>query len=100
MANVKSVMRNVSVPFGATNPDKPNIAPTILRTAADHVHKSYYFESTLSPNIIWVKLADLNFKTGAPLKKLNLVGNYDLTGNVGDKFVEAKPFTFAGSAGQ
>ena len=100
MANVMSVMRNVSVPFGATNPDKPNIAPTIWRTAADHVHKIYYFESTQSPNIVWVELAGLNFKIGAPVKKLNLVENYDLTGNVGDKFVEAKPFTFAGSAGQ
>lgn len=97
MANVMSVMRNVSVPFGATDPNKPNIAPTIWRTAADHVHKVYYFESTMSPSIVWVELGELDFKTDAPVKKLNLAGNYNLTGNVGDKFVEAKPFIFSGS---
>lgn len=96
MANVMSIMRNASVPFGATDPSKPNIAPTIWRTAADNVRKIYYFESTLSPNFIWVQLNRLNFKSGAPVKKLKLVGNYDLAGDVSDQFKTAKPFTFLG----
>lgn len=96
MANVMSVMRNVSVPFGATNPDEPNIAPTIWRTAADHVRNIYYFESTLSPNIIWVQLNSLDFGPKMPVKKLNLVGNYDLSGDVSDQFKAAKPFIFLG----
>jgi choloylglycine hydrolase len=98
IANVMSVMRNVSVPFGATDPSAPNIAPTIWRTAADHVRKIYFFESTLSPYIIWVRLKSLDFKPGAPVKKLELVGNYDLAGDVSDKFVAAEPFTFIGPA--
>ncbi len=96
MANVMSVMRNVSVPFGTTDPSKPNIAPTIWRSAADHVRKIYYFESTLSPNIIWVQLNRLDFKSGSAVKKLNLVGNYDLAGDVSDQFKTAKPFVFLG----
>ena len=100
LANVMSVMRNVSVPFGATDPDAPNIAQTIWRTAADHIGKIYYFESTLSPNIIWVQLKNLDFKPGAPTRKLNLVGNYDLAGDVSGNFVAAEPFAFAGPVTQ
>lgn len=96
MANVMSVMRNASVPFGATDPNKPNIAPTIWRTAADNIRKIYYFESTLSPNFIWVQLDRLNFKSGSPVQKLKLVGNYDLAGDVSDQFKTAKPFKFLG----
>lgn len=96
MANVMSVMRNVSVPFGTINPDEPNIAPTIWRTAADHVRNIYYFESTLSPNIIWVQLNKLDFNTGMPVKKLDLIGNYEIAGDVSDQFKIAEPFTFIG----
>ncbi|MFK5985742.1 MAG: linear amide C-N hydrolase [Pseudomonadota bacterium] len=94
MANVISVMRNASVPFGVTDPNKSNIAPTIWRTAADNVRKIYYFESRLPPNIVWVQLNRLNFKSGSPVKKLRLVGNYDLAGDVSDQFKTARPFVF------
>ena len=96
LANVMSVMRNVSVPFGESNPDTPNIASTIWRTAADHVGKVYYFESTLSPSIIWVCLTELDLGAGAPVKKLALTGDVDFNGDVSGKFVEAEPFTFTG----
>ena len=96
MANIMSVMRNASVPFGEIDPDKPNIAPTIWRTAADHINKIYYFESTLSPNIIWIKLNKLNFKSGAPIKRLKLVERYDLSGDVSDQFKTKKAFKFFG----
>lgn len=96
VANLMSVMRNISAPFGITDPNKPNISPTIWRTAADHMRKIYYFESTLSPNIIWVKLNSLNFKSGAPVKRLKLEGSYDLAGDLSDQFKTAKPFTFFG----
>jgi choloylglycine hydrolase len=96
MANVMSVMRNVSVPFGATDPEKPNIAPTIWRTAADHTSRIYYFESTLSPNIVWVQLNELDFGEGQPIKKLNVAGNYNLAGNVSAQFEATEPFAFLG----
>lgn len=97
IANVMSIMRNVSVPFGATDPTKPNIAPTIWRTVADHVSKVYYFESTLSPFILWVDLSSIDFQAGKPVQKLELVGNYNLSGNVNAHLKNAEPFAFAGS---
>ncbi len=96
-ANIMSVMRNVSVPFGKADPNAPNISSTIWRTAADHINKIYYFESTSSLNVIWVQLKTHDFKAGAAVKRLSLIGGYDLVGDVSSKFVKAKPFTFAGS---
>ncbi|NEO99892.1 MAG: linear amide C-N hydrolase [Symploca sp. SIO2E9] len=96
IANVMSVIRNVSVPFGESDPNEPNLSETIWRTIADHVNKTYYFESTLSPNVVWVEFKNLDFGKGAPVKKLNLVGNYDFVGEVSGEFVESPPFDFTG----
>ncbi|WP_287314464.1 linear amide C-N hydrolase [Moorena sp. SIO1G6] len=97
VANVMSVIRNVSAPFQAlTDPEEPNISSTMWRTAANHLSKVYYFESTLSPNIIWVELTADDLKEGAPVKKLELSGNYDLVGNVTGDFIEAEAFKFTG----
>jgi hypothetical protein len=41
-----------------------------------------------------VKLDELDFKPGAPVKKLELAGGKTYSGNATDKFVEAKLFTF------
>ncbi|NEP49492.1 MAG: linear amide C-N hydrolase [Moorea sp. SIO3C2] len=96
LANVMSVMRNASVPFRKTDPEKPNLSHTIWRTTADNLRKVYYFESTLSPNVIWVELTADDLKEGAPVKKLELSGNYDLVGNVTGDFIEAEAFKFTG----
>ena len=64
---------------------------------SDNVNKVYYFESTLSPFILWVDLSKIDFKKGGTVKKLDLVGNSDdLAGNVNDRFIKAVPFKFAG----
>jgi choloylglycine hydrolase len=97
IANVLSVVRNVSVPFGATDPNAPNLSTTIWRTVADHTRKVYFFESTLSPNVVWVRLDKLNFAPGVPVKKLTLVDNYDLAGEVSGAFEPARPFAFTGA---
>ncbi len=96
IANVMSVMRNASVPFGEGDASAPNISTTIWRTVADHVDRIYYFESTLSPSIIWVNLAELDLSKGAPVQKLELVGNFELTGNVSGAFQPAEPFRLTG----
>ncbi|WP_083305436.1 linear amide C-N hydrolase [Moorena producens] len=97
VANVMSVIRNASAPFQElTNPEEPNISSTIWRTAANHLSNVYYFESTLSPNVIWVELTEDDLKQGPPVKKLELSGNYDLVGNVTGDFIEAEEFKFTG----
>ncbi|RWA17686.1 choloylglycine hydrolase [Mycolicibacterium elephantis DSM 44368] len=96
VAVVMSVVRNVSVPYGITTPDEPNISSTRWRTAVDHTSLRYFFESALSPNTFWVELANLDFSEGAPTKRLNL-GDGEKTVYAGDasaKFEAAEPFAF------
>lgn len=93
---ILSVVRNVSAPFSASgDPKRPNISATRWRTVADLTNKVYYFESTISPNIVWVQLRKLNFKEGTSVRKLDLTKQLDLVGDVSGKFKKAKPFIFA-----
>ncbi len=89
-----SVIRNVSVPLGISTPGQPNISSTIWRTLSDQKNRRYYFESTRSPSIFWVDLADLNFAQGQPVKKLTLTGGRIYSGDAAAKFENAKPFAF------
>lgn len=99
IASVFSVVRNVSVPFGITTPDQPNISSTRWRTVADHKRKLYFFESVLTPNIFWVDLTKLDFsqKTGKVMK-LDLGPNqvHIYSGMANDQFRETAPFKFLG----
>lgn len=94
VAGVLSVMRNVSAPFGVSEPGRPNVSATIFRTIADLTNDIYYYESTLSPNIDWVDLRRLNLSAGAPVEKLDLANHPDLIGDVTAKFQLATPFKF------
>src|SRR6201996_4729540 len=99
IASVFSVIRNVSVPFGITTPDEPNISSTRWRTVSDQKRKLYFFESALTPNVFWVDLNkfDLSAETGKVLK-LDLGPNQTriYSGLANDQFKEAKPFKFLG----
>ena len=95
VAEILSVMRNTSQPFGTSDRDRPNIAPTLWRTVSDLTSGVYFFESTSDPNIVWIQIADLNLSAGAPALKLNLNGEADLVGDVTSRFQPAEPFEFA-----
>ena len=96
VATAFSIIRNASVPLGVQAPaGQPNIASTLWRTVSDHKNRLYYFESTRSPNVFWVALADVDFSPGAPVRKLKLsTGNEVYAGNVAAKFETAAPFVF------
>jgi len=94
IASAFSVIRNVSVPLGISTPGEPNIASTLWRTVSDHKHLRYYFESTRSPSIFWVNLADLDFSAGQPVRKLTISDGTIYSGNTAKSFKEAKPFKF------
>lgn len=94
VAGAFSVIRNVSVPLGISTPGQPNIASTLWRTVSDHKHKRYYFESTRSPNVFWVNLADMEFAPGKATRKLTLTGGAVFAGNAAAQFQPAPPFTF------
>lgn len=94
VAGVFSVMRNVSVPLGISIPSQPNIASTRWRTVADQKNKVYYFESTLSPDIFWIDLNNLDFSAGNNIKKLTLTNGEIYAGDVADKMRDSAPLKF------
>lgn len=92
---VMSVMRNVSVPYGISSPDKPHIASTRWRTVCDQKNRLYYFEPTLGMETFWVDLAAVDFAPGTSERTLILTGGERYGGDVTAKFRRAeKPFEF------
>jgi choloylglycine hydrolase len=90
-----SVIRNVSVPFGSPDPEKPNVASTIFRTVQDLTGGRYYFESTYAPNVVWIDMTKLDFSQGQPEKELQVEKQiFSLNGDVTDRIEKAKPFVF------
>ncbi|MDR2326815.1 MAG: linear amide C-N hydrolase [Acidovorax sp.] len=99
LASVFSVIRNVSVPYGISTPDQPNISSTRWRTVFDHQRKLYFFESALTPNTFWVDLKALDFskQTGKVLKlDLGADQSHTFSGNATKQFQPSAPFQFLG----
>jgi penicillin V acylase-like amidase (Ntn superfamily) len=87
VAGVFSIMRNVSVPWGQTDAAHPNLSPTLWRTALDHKRLVYYFESSLSPNVVWVNLNKIDFSVGSGVRVAAVEGSdVDLVGDIGAAF--------------
>lgn len=100
LAGVFSVIRNVSVPYGISTPNQPNISSTRWRSVVDHKRKLYFFESALTPNTFWVDLKQVDFsKETGKVKWLDLGPNQDHTfsGDATANFKDAKPFQFLGT---
>ena len=99
LASVFSVIRNVSVPYGITTPDQPNISSTRWRTVADHKRLVYFFESAVTPNTFWVNLHDIDFsaETGKTMKlDLGKDQSNVHAGNVAKDFQPSAAFKFLG----
>ena len=99
LASVFSVIRNVSVPYGITTPDQPNISSTRWRTVADQKRLIYFFESALTPNTFWVNFKDVDFssKTGHVMKlDLGKDQSHVYAGNTVKDFKVTQPFKFMG----
>ena len=94
VAGVFSVMRNVSVPWGVGDPEHPNLSPTYWRSVADSTSKVYYFESALSPNIVWVNLNNINFAPGSGVRAVAVEENYSIIGNIDKALKPAAPIRF------
>ena len=90
-----SVIRNVSVPFGLGDPDRPNVASTIFRTVIDHTGGRYYFESTYAPNVVSVDTTKFDFSEGKPELELKVEKQiFALNGDVTGLLQPAKPLVF------
>lgn len=95
-AAVFSVIRNVSVPYGISLPEAPNLSTTRWRIVADHKNRLFYAESATSPNVFWVDLKHLDFSQGAETRTLELGTDMNriLAGEASGQFAPAKPFAF------
>lgn len=92
-----SVIRNISVPFGAADPDKPNVSNTIFRSVIDLTNDRYFFESTYAPNVVWVDYGKLDFSEGSPEMALPVEKKiFSLNGNVTGLLEKVEPFVFGG----
>ncbi len=96
VASVFSVIRNVSVPYGISTPESPEISSTQWRTVSDSKNLIYFFESSLTPNTFWVRLQDMDLEKGAPVLKLSIANDETYSGNAANDFKMAKPFKFMG----
>lgn len=85
-AQVFSVLRNAAIPYGVGDIAQPNGATTRWRTVSDLTNGRYYFESTLSPNVVWVDLDGLSFEPG-PERILDVVDDPELAGEQSAGFV-------------
>lgn len=96
VASVFSVLRNVSVPYGFTIEGFPNLSTTRWRAVADQKNLTYYFETTLTPNIFWVDFKKISFRASESVKKLDLGGFRTLAGESSTAFKDSQPFDFIG----
>lgn len=98
VASLLSVMRNTSQPFRLPDPDQPFASTTIWRTVADLTGRVVVFESTRRPNVVWARLDGIDLSEGAPVRRLDLVGDSGLegglVGDVTDAFEESSPMRF------
>jgi choloylglycine hydrolase len=91
---VLSLMRSVGTPLGFANEEQPWVSSTIWRTVSDSTNRVVIFDSALTPATFWVKLDELDFSVGAPVRKLQLAGGNTFSGNAESYFVDSELFTF------
>ncbi len=90
VANVLAVIRNMSTPWGISDPTRPNVSPTRWRTISDLTNGRYYFEFTRNPTVAWIDLHKLNLSDGAPVVMFDLKKDIRATGEVSDCFNPSK----------
>ena len=95
VAALMSVMRNAAAPFGISTPDRPDVSTTRWRTIANLNDGVIYYDSVVSPSVFWVRAFDADYSEGNPPKKLQIVDNFDLAGDVTDAFQPTEMFHFA-----
>ena len=100
VATVLSIIRNVSVPFlRETDPEHPNISPTLFRAVSDQGRRRFFIELTDTPNVFWIDLDNLMLDNGAPVRRLEIDGGPVRAGeSSGDFVVMDAPYEFSPEA--
>jgi choloylglycine hydrolase len=92
VAYLMAAMRNVAGPF-INDPERADESTTIWRTVTDPGKGLLYFDSVVSPQVFSIDFRRLSFDAG-DVKKITVVGNYDLHGDVSGSFQKATMFDF------
>ena len=95
IAALMSVMRNAAAPFGIATPDRPDVSTTRWRTITNLNEGTLYYDSVVSPSVFWINAFDVDYSEGNPPKKLQIIDNFDLAGDVCNKFQPTEMFQFA-----
>ena len=77
------------MPFGAPNGAPGSLYNTEYRTAIDLTNRSYFFELTTAPNVIWTDLSKFNLAEGSSVLLLD-PNDVSLTGDVTNNFKSGK----------
>lgn len=89
IANVFSVIRSVMVPFGAVDTsgnETEDAWATRWISIADLKNKVYYFNSTITPNLIWLDLNKFDFSAGAKTLTIDPL-DVNLAGDISQKIL-------------
>ena len=89
VAGVMSIARNTSVPFGAPYDDF-GVYPTWWASVCDLTTRTYYFQSTLAPNVVWASLED-EALLGCPDALCIDPSEPTLTGGVASQMIMSDP---------
>ncbi|WOC12744.1 linear amide C-N hydrolase [Gordonia sp. MP11Mi] len=82
MAAMMSIIRNCAQPFRNPEPGKPDASQTLWQVVIDLTNLRYAFESTTTPNLVWVDLSDLDFTEGSGEAKLDLLSDLAVQGGI------------------
>ncbi|MDO8212308.1 linear amide C-N hydrolase [Conexibacter sp. CPCC 206217] len=70
IAGVFGVVRNCQVPYGAPD-SRFDTYPTWWASATDLTNRTYYFQSTRAPNVVWLELDALDLSPGSGVRALD-----------------------------
>lgn len=87
VAMLLSAARTVAVPYGVSEPGKPNVAATRWIALSDLTNGRYFFNSTLAPSVIWVDLAQAEFTEGVEELQFDPSADPDASGDITNRFV-------------
>jgi penicillin V acylase-like amidase (Ntn superfamily) len=89
VANMMSLVNNVSVPFGSPYGGVSGTYPTWYRSIIDPDSRVYYVQTTITPNTFWVEMDNLATAPGAPARRLPIFDE-KLMGEVSAEFKDGK----------
>jgi choloylglycine hydrolase len=86
VAQVLSILNNTAQPYSTVTSENPFDAKTYWHTVADLTNRVYYFQSTVTQNLIKVRLEHFDLNAGNSIKQLDMVNHPELAGDMSDHF--------------